>query len=118
MVPSARWLRTATTGPSFNILELMQSIRKYYRTYNESHEGTPGLFYCEVNNGMITRMINSFEHELWWATPSAHNNEQYDFTTHPEFPEAGIENLKRDAALTELSLAEFEDLWRRATRQV
>ena len=56
----------------------MQSIRKYYRTYNESHEGTPGLFYCEVNNGMITRMINSFEHELWWATPSAHNNEQYE----------------------------------------
>ena len=95
----------------------MQSIRKYYRTYNESHEGIPGLFYCEVHDGMITRMINSFEHELWWATPSAHNNEQYDFTTRPEFPEAGIENLKRDAALTELSLAEFEDLWRRATRE-
>lgn len=66
---------------------------------------------------MITRMINSFDHELWWATSIAHNNEQYDFTSHPEFPEAGIENLERDAALTELPPEEFEDLWRRATLQ-
>lgn len=95
----------------------MQSIRKYYRAYTESHEGTPGFFYCEVDGGMITRMINSFDHELWWATSTAHNNEQYDFTSHPEFPAPDIEKLEMDAALTELSPAEFEDLWRRATRQ-
>lgn len=63
---------------------------KFYRTYNESHEGKIGYFYCEVINQSITRMINSFGTNLYWSTPTACHCETYDFTDQPEFLDSEI----------------------------
>ncbi|PUA28481.1 MAG: hypothetical protein B0W54_18735 [Cellvibrio sp. 79] len=79
---------------------------KYYKCYTESHEGMEGHFFCEVDNGIITRQINAFGDNLYWATPEAENNEEYFYTDQPEF-----EPTDSDLEITE---EEFKKLWDKA----
>lgn len=83
----------------------------YYRTYNESHEGETGYFYCEVIDQVITRMINAFGEKLFWATPDNCKDECYDFTDQPELDDADIERMRMEYELIELSKVDFETLW-------
>lgn len=63
----------------------MTTMKSFYKTYTESHDGDVGDFYCEVQNGLITRQINKFSNFHYWATPENSFDERYDFTSHPEF---------------------------------
>ncbi|MCU0439200.1 MAG: hypothetical protein MUC49_14980 [Raineya sp.] len=87
---------------------------KYYRTYNESHYGDVGYYYCEVHNQTITRQIVSFENHLYWATPSNCNNDEYDFTDQPDFLDSDLSQLKEHNQLIELTKEEFEGIWEKA----
>lgn len=72
------------------------------------------VFYCEVINELITRMIIAFGDDLLWATPTDCKDQQNDFTDQPEFTASDILILKRDFDLIEITKTEFEDLWAKA----
>ena len=82
---------------------------KYYRSYAESHRGDEGEFFCEVDNGMITRHISLYNNILYWATPSNQYDVAYFFTDQPEFELTDSE--------TEMTQEEFLNLWDRALNQ-
>jgi hypothetical protein len=82
---------------------------EYYKCYSESHEGEPGTFLCEVHNGIITRHINAYGNELYWATPADESNEQYFYTDQPEFEPTGTH--------LEITEEEFLGIWEKALTQ-
>ncbi|WP_018694168.1 hypothetical protein [Algicola sagamiensis] len=82
---------------------------KYYKSYSESHNGDEGIFFCEVEDGVITRHISVYGEIMYWATPSDEFDEEYFFTDQPEFEMTEEEE--------EISQEEFSLLWEKAVAQ-
>ncbi len=82
---------------------------KYYKSRSESHKGDEGEFFCEVENGIITRHISLYNGVLYWATPSDEYDEEYFYTDQPEF--------ELSEAEIEITTEEFFKLWEQAINQ-
>ncbi len=78
---------------------------RYYCFYSESLKGEVGKFYCEVSpENLITRQIDVFGSEIYWAEPGSQYSEDYPFTDQPEFDES-------DQEAEELDRETFERIW-------
>ncbi|MFL6656757.1 MAG: hypothetical protein ACJ8GW_01695 [Massilia sp.] len=84
---------------------------RYFRFYAESLDGQVGYMVCEVSpHNLLTRQIQVFGDQLFWASPGSARDERYPFTDQPEFTE-GVEECD------EIGADEFEVLWQRAVQQ-
>jgi len=85
-------------------------VASYFKTYMESHIGDEGEFFCEVEDGLITRHVSVFNGIYYWATRNDSFDSEYDFTSRPEF-----DPIEERAEA--VSAKEFETIWDLAIRQ-
>jgi hypothetical protein len=80
-------------------------IIKYLKFYAVSLNNEDGNYYCEVIDGKITRQINLFGEQSYWATPETERDPKYDFTDQASL------SIREQNEGEEITREKFDELW-------
>lgn len=87
--------------------------RQHFKLCGDTADGEEGLFYYEVEDGMIVRQICIVEDRIYWADVDDERDDAFGFTDQPEFDVAAIPDL----GVEEVRQFEFDTLWHKGKTQ-
>ncbi len=74
-----------------------------------------GFYICEVEDGIVTKQITSFNEQYYWATLYEEGDARFPFTDQPEYEYD--EELDKHLNCHPITSEEFKKLWKLSKQQ-